>query len=208
MTNNLGKARRIEFIMAEISSICVYCGSRLGQQQEYCDTAVMLGQEIARRSIRLVYGGGHVGLMGALADAVLDAGGEVIGVIPQHLQDWEVGHHGLTELHVVDTMHARKQLMFELSDGFVALPGGIGTLDETFEIISWRQLRLHNKPLVILDNNGYWQPMEALLQAVVTGGFADPGIADFYAMAQDVDGVFAALAAAPSPAGPGHPERF
>ena len=168
----------------------------------------MLGQEIARRSIRLVYGGGHVGLMGALADAVLDAGGEVIGVIPQHLQDWEVGHHGLTELHVVDTMHARKQLMFELSDGFVALPGGIGTLDETFEIISWRQLRLHNKPLVILDNNGYWQPMEALLQAVVTGGFADPGIADFYAMAQDVDGVFAALAAAPSSAGPGHPERF
>ena len=194
--------------MAEISSICVYCGSRFGQQQDYRDTAVKLGQEIARRGIRLVYGGGDVGLMGAVADAVLAAGGQVIGVIPKHLQDWEVGHNGLSELHVVDTMHARKQLMFELSDGFIALPGGIGTLDETFEIISWRQLRLHDKPLVILDDGGYWQPMEALLQAVVTGGFADPGITEFYAMAQDVDGVFAALAAAPPSLGPGHPERL
>ncbi|MDP6689524.1 MAG: TIGR00730 family Rossman fold protein [Alphaproteobacteria bacterium] len=194
--------------MAEISSICVYCGSRFGQQQEYRDTAIALGQEIARRGIRLVYGGGHVGLMGAVADASLAAGGEVIGVIPKHLQDWEVGHHGLTELHVVDTMHARKQLMFELSDGFVALPGGIGTLDETFEIISWRQLRLHDKPLVILDDGGYWQPMAELLRAVVAGGFADRGIADFYAMAGDVEGVFAALDAAPSPLGPGHPERL
>jgi len=194
--------------MAEISSICVYCGSRFGRQQDYRETAVALGQEIARRGIRLVYGGGHVGLMGAIADAVLDAGGQVIGVIPKHLQDWEVGHHGLTELHIVDTMHARKQLMFELSDGFVALPGGIGTLDETFEIISWRQLRLHDKPLVILDDHGYWQPMEALLKAVVAGGFANPGITDFYAMARDVDGVFAALAAAPSSTGPGHPEQL
>ena len=170
----------------------------------------MLGQEIARRGIRLVYGGGHVGLMGAIAvaDASLAAGGEVIGIIPKHLQDWEVGHHGLTELHVVDTMHARKQLMFELSDGFVALPGGIGTLDETFEIISWRQLRLHDKPLVILDDGGYWRPMADLLHAVVAGGFADPGIAEFYAMADDVDGVFAALEAAPSPRGPSHPERL
>ena len=158
--------------------------------------------------MRLIYGGGHVGLMGATADAVLAAGGEVIGVIPKHLQDWEVGHHGLTELHVVDTMHSRKQMMFELADAFVALPGGIGTLDETFEIISWRQLRLHDKPLVILDDGGYWQPMAALLEAVVTGGFADPSIADFYEVAENVQGVFDCLSAAPPSRGPGHPERL
>ncbi|MDA1098807.1 MAG: TIGR00730 family Rossman fold protein [Proteobacteria bacterium] len=192
--------------MAEVSSICIYCGSRYGQRQVYRDTAVALGKEIARRGIRLIYGGGHVGLMGATADAVLAAGGEVIGVIPKHLQDWEVGHHGLTELHVVDTMHSRKQMMFELADAFVALPGGIGTLDETIEIISWRQLRLHDKPLVILDDGGYWQPLEALLKAVVVGGFADPRITDYYAVAANVDQVFDHLAAAPSSQGPGHPE--
>ncbi len=194
--------------MAKVTSICVYCGSRFGQQQGYRDTAVLLGNEIARRGMRLIYGGGHVGLMGAMADAVLAAGGEVIGVIPQHLQDWEVGHQGLTEMHVVDTMHSRKQLMFELADAFVALPGGIGTLDETFEIISWRQLRLHDKPLVILDDGGYWQPLAALLEAVVAGGFADPGIAAYYAIAENVDAVFDLLAAAPPSMGPGHPERL
>ncbi len=194
--------------MAEVSSICVYCGSRYGQQQGYRDTAVALGQEIARRGLQLIFGGGHVGLMGAAADAALAAGGEVIGVIPKHLQKREVGHQGLTKMHVVDTMHSRKQLMFELADAFVALPGGIGTLDETFEIISWRQLRLHDKPLVILDDGGYWQPMAALLEAVVAGGFADPGIADYYAIAKDVDAVFELLAAAPPSQGPGHPERL
>ncbi len=158
--------------------------------------------------MRLIYGGGHVGLMGATADAVLAAGGEVIGVIPKHLQNWEVGHHGLTELHVVDSMHSRKQMMFELADAFVALPGGIGTLDETFEIISWRQLRLHDKPLIILDDGGYWQPLTALLKAVVADGFADPGIAEFYTLATDVDQVFDCLAAAPSSHGPGYPERL
>ncbi|MFP6748349.1 MAG: TIGR00730 family Rossman fold protein [Alphaproteobacteria bacterium] len=194
--------------MADISSICVYCGSRFGHPQGYRETAVQLGQEIARRGLRLVYGGGHVGLMGALADAVLEAGGAVTGVIPRHLQDWEVGHEGLTELHVVDTMHGRKQLMFELSDGFVALPGGIGTLDETLEIMTWRQLRLHDKPLVILDQGGFWQPLQALLEAVVASGFADPGIADYYTLVRSVDEVFAALAAAPPPSGPGHPNRL
>ena len=141
--------------MADIASLCVYCGSRFGERPDYRETAVHLGQEIARQGIRLIYGGGHVGLMGAVADAVLEAGGHVVGVIPKHLQDWEVGHKGLTEMHVVDSMHSRKQLMFELSDGFVALPGGIGTLDETFEIMTWRQLRLHDKPLVILDQDGF-----------------------------------------------------
>ncbi len=158
--------------------------------------------------MRMIYGGGHVGLMGATADAVLAAGGEVIGVIPKHLLEREVGHHGLTELRVVDTMHSRKQMMFELADAFVALPGGIGTLDETFEIISWRQLGLHDKPLVILDDRGYWRPLAALLEAVVAGGFANPGIADFYAVAEDVEQLFDCLAAAPQSQGPGHPERL
>ena len=194
--------------MADISSLCVYCGSRFGLEQDSRDSAVLLGQEIARRGITLVYGGGHVGLMGAVADAVLEGDGKVIGVIPKHLQDWEVGHKGLTEMHVVDSMHARKQLMFELSDGFVSLPGGIGTLDETFEILTWRQLRLHDKPLVILDQGGFWQPQEALLKAVIAGGFADQGITAHYTVAQNIDGVFAALAAAPQSTGPGHPERL
>ena len=194
--------------MADIASLCVYCGSRFGERPDYRETAVHLGQEIARQGIRLIYGGGHVGLMGAVADAVLEAGGHVVGVIPKHLQDWEVGHKGLTEMHVVDSMHSRKQLMFELSDGFVALPGGIGTLDETFEIMTWRQLRLHDKPLVILDQDGFWQPLQALLEAVVAGGFADAGISNHYSLVGSVDEVFAAFAAAPAITGPGHPERL
>jgi hypothetical protein len=155
----------------------------------------------------LVYGGGHVGLMGVVADAVLAAGGEVVGIIPEHLEVREVHHQGLSELHVVDSMHARKQLMVELSDGFVALPGGIGTLDETFEIMTWRQLGLHDKPLVILDQGGFGQPLQAMLEAIVAGGFLDAGVADYYSLVADVEGVFTALAAAPSPQGPGYPER-
>ncbi|MDP6345771.1 MAG: TIGR00730 family Rossman fold protein [Alphaproteobacteria bacterium] len=194
--------------MAEISSICVYCGSRFGRQQGPRRIAEALGAEMARRGIRLVYGGGHVGLMGAIADAVLAGGGEVIGVIPQHLQEWEVEHRELTELHVVDSMHSRKQLMFELADAFVVLPGGIGTLDETFEILSWRQLKLHDKPVVMLDPDGYWRPMRDLLQGVVDGGFAGPEVLDFYSLATDLDGLFETLAAAPEPSLPAHSERL
>lgn len=193
--------------MADITSICVFCGSRLGSDPGYREGARQLGQEIARRGIRLVYGGGHVGLMGVVADAVLAAAGEVVGIIPEHLEVREVHHQGLSELHVVDSMHARKQMMFELSDGFVALPGGIGTLDETFEIMTWRQLGLHDKPLVILDQGGFWQPLQAMLEAIVAGGFLDAGVADYYSLVADVEGVFTALAAAPSPQGPGYPER-
>ncbi len=194
--------------MAEISSICVYCGSRFGEEVGYRAAAQALGQEIARREIRLVYGGGHVGLMGVVADAVLAGGGHVTGIIPEHLQVREVHHEGLSELYVVDSMHARKQLMFEHSDAFVTLPGGIGTLDETFEIMTWRQLGLHDKPLVILDQGGFWQPLQAMLDAIVAGGFADASIADYYRLVGDVEAVFAALEAAPSPVGPSYPERL
>ena len=158
--------------------------------------------------MRLVYGGGQVGLMGVVADAALAAGGEVVGVIPKHLENWEIGHHGLSKLLVVDSMHERKQMMFELSDGFVALPGGIGTLDETFEIMTWRQLGLHDKPLVILDQGGFWQPLQAMLKAIVAGGFLDAGVADYYSLVADVEGVFTALAAAPPRQGSGYRERL
>ena len=188
--------------MANISSICVYCGSRRGAQPSYSNTAQRLGQEIAKRGMRLVYGGGQVGLMGVVADAALAAGGEVVGVIPKHLENWEVGHHGLSELHVVGSMHERKQMMFELSDGFIALPGGIGTLDETFEILTWRQLRVHDKPLVILDDDGFWRPLQGMLDAIVQGGFADQSISDYFSFVSNIDGVFDALSAAPGPTGP------
>ena len=188
--------------MANISSICVYCGSRRGAQPGYSNTAQRLGQEIAKRGMRLVYGGGQVGLMGVVADAALAAGGEVVGVIPKHLENSEVGHHGLSELHVVGSMHERKQMMFELSDGFIALPGGIGTLDETFEILTWRQLRVHDKPLVILDDDGFWRPLQGMLDAIVQGGFADQGISDYFSFVSNIDGVFDALSAAPGPTGP------
>ena len=187
--------------MANISSICVYCGSRRGAQPGYSNTAQRLGQEIAKRGMRLVYGGGQVGLMGVVADSALAAGGEVVGVIPKHLDNWEVGHHGLSELHVVGSMHERKQMMFELSDGFIALPGGIGTLDETFEILTWRQLRVHDKPLVILDDDGFWRPLQGMLDAIVQGGFADQGISDYFSFVTNIDGVFDALSAAPGPTG-------
>ena len=188
--------------MAKISSICVYCGSRHGAQPGYSNTARRLGQEIARRGMRLVYGGGQVGLMGVVADAALAEGGEVVGVIPKNLENREVGHHGLSKLHVVGSMHERKQMMFELSDGFIALPGGIGTLDETFEILTWRQLRVHDKPLVILDDCGFWRPLQDMLDAIVQGGFADQYISDYFSLVSNVDGVFDALSAAPQPTGP------
>ena len=133
-----------------------------------------LGTAMARAGFRLVYGGAHVGLMGALADAVLSAGGEAIGIIPQYLADREVAHTGLTELHIVDTMHQRKHMMAELADAFVALPGGYGTLDELCEILGWAQLGLHSKPVILLDIEDYWQPLFAMLDRAVDEGFLMP----------------------------------
>lgn len=126
---------RIRLYMTAIRSVCVYCGSSLGESNVYTAQAQILGQRLAENGIRLVYGGGRIGLMGVVADAVMKGGGEVVGIIPNHLHDWEVGHTGLTELHVVDSMHTRKRMMVEMSDAFIALPGGLGTLDEFFEII-------------------------------------------------------------------------
>lgn len=154
-----------------MKSICVYCGSNTGINPAYATQARALGERLATNGIALVYGGGNVGLMGILADAVLAGGGEVIGVIPQQLVDWEVAHKGVTRLEVVDSMHTRKARMFELSDGFIALPGGFGTLDEMFEMLTWRQLGLGKKPCGFLDVSGFWQPLMTMLDTMVRERF-------------------------------------
>ena len=154
-----------------MKAVCVYCGSSLGARSAYSDRAALLGTRLAREGLSLVYGGGNVGLMGIAADAALAAGGEVIGVIPEQLVGWEVAHRGLTRLEVVATMHERKARMFDLSDAFVALPGGFGTLDEMFEMLTWRQLGLGDKPCAFLDVDGYYAPLMAMLDRMLSEGF-------------------------------------
>ena len=155
-------------------SICVFCGSSPGNRPEYLQVARVAGRLIAERQLTLVYGGGKVGLMGAVADSALAAGGRVVGVIPQMLMDREVGHPGLTELHVVRTMAERKLLMGELSDAFLTLPGGIGTLDELFEAWSWTQLGLQDKPSGLLNYHGYYDSLIQFLDLAVSEGFQRP----------------------------------
>lgn len=154
-----------------MNSICVFCGSRPGTDPAYEVAARCLGQALAQANITLVYGGGNVGLMGVVADAALEAGGEVVGVIPEALMRREIGHPGLTKLHVVASMHERKAKMAELSDGFVALPGGTGTLEEFFEVLTWAQLGEHHKPCGLLDFAGYFEPLLAVFDHMVERGF-------------------------------------
>jgi len=154
--------------------ICVFCGSSAGARPEYRACAEELGSELARRNIGLVYGGGNVGLMGAIADSVLKARGEAIGVIPEHLMTREIGHQRLTKLHVVRSMHERKALMADLSDAFIALPGGFGTLEEFFEVLTWSQLGLHNKPCGIVNVLGYYTPLLRMLDHAVEERFLKP----------------------------------
>lgn len=154
-------------------SICVYCGSRAGVRPEYRALAEALGASIGRRGWQLVYGGGRAGLMGVVADAALAAGARVVGVIPESLMRMEVGHAGLSELHVVQTMHQRKQLMAERSHAFLAMPGGIGTFEELFEVWTWRHLGYHQRPMALLDAAGYWTPLLGFLHHAVSEGFMD-----------------------------------
>ncbi len=154
-----------------MKAVCVFCGSSSGRRPEYALAARSLGRVLAERRITLVWGGGNVGLMGILADAVLEHGGRAIGVIPRGLEERELAHRGATELHVTRTMHERKALMERLSDAFVALPGGFGTLDELCEILTWRQLGLHAKPMGLLDAGGYFGPLEAAFDHSVREGF-------------------------------------
>ncbi len=171
--------------------VAVFCGARFGASALYDDAIIALGQGLAARHLGLIYGGGRVGLMGRLADAVLDAGGDVAGIIPDFLSAREVAHARVTDLTVTDSMHSRKQLMFARADAFVTMPGGFGTLDETIEIITWRQLGLHDKPILIVDIGGWAQPLVAALEATVAQGFA---AADALALFELLPDVAAALA--------------
>ena len=180
--------------MQQIRSVCVYCGSAGAVDQRYRAAAEELGHGLAAAGIKLVFGGGRIGLMGIAADAALAAGGQVIGVIPASLRDAELAHSGVSELVVVDTMHDRKRVMAERSDAFAVLPGGIGTLDEAFEILTWRQLRLHDKPIFLVDIAGYWQPLRALLDHIVAQRFATSLVPRLVEIVPSVSALMVALA--------------
>ena len=160
--------------MNHFRRLCVYCGSNRGTSPEFTAAAASLGQALASRGIGVVYGGGHVGLMGVLADAALAGGGEVIGVIPTALQEKELGHPGLTEMHVVGSMHERKQMMADLSGGFIAMPGGIGTLEELFETFTWLQLGFHQKPVALLNVDGFYDALIGFVRQLTRDGFLKP----------------------------------
>lgn len=157
--------------MTKIKSVCVYCGSSARVDQVYKDAAVELGKTIAANGWSVVYGGGRVGLMGLVADSALSAGARVVGIIPQHIQAREIEHTDLTELHIVDSMHIRKQMMVDRGDAFVILAGGLGTLDEFFEILTWKQLGLHDKPVVMVNINGYWTKMVEAINYIANQKF-------------------------------------
>ncbi len=184
---------------ASLGSICLFCGSAGNVAPGYRAAAAQLGRILGEAGIRLVFGGGRVGLMGLAADACLQAGGKVIGIIPEHLDHSEIGHRGVTELRVVHSMHERKRLMAELSDAFVVLPGGLGTLDETFEILTWRQLGLHNKPVVVVDVEGYWKPLRGLIEHLIASGFAEPWVRSQFSVVERVEDVLATLEAGLEP---------
>lgn len=169
-----------------VVAVAVFCGSRFGGRPVFQEAARDLGQQLGEAGMRLVYGGGDVGLMGAVADATLAAGGAVSGVIPSFLEAREVMHQGVSDLTVTDSMHSRKQLMFARADAFVVLPGGLGTFDETMEILTWRQLKLHDKPIFIVNVAGWADPMLGMLRAAVENGFAEASALDLFAVVPDV----------------------
>ena len=179
--------------MGLVKRVCVFCGASSGRRVVYADAARAFGATCARRGLGVVYGGGRVGLMGAVADAALAEGGDVSGVIPQELVDRELAHGGLTELHVVASLHERKALMAELSDGFVALPGGFGTLDELAEQLTWSQLGLHAKPVGLLDVEGFWRPLVAVARHMVDEGYVREADLRAVVVGEDPDALLDAL---------------
>ncbi len=175
--------------MSEIKNVCVYCGSSSNVDEGFKKAATKMGQLIAAQGWGVVYGGGRVGLMGLVADAALEKGGKVIGIIPEHIQAREVQHKELTELHVVDTMHVRKQMMVDQSQAFVILAGGLGTLDELFELLTWKQLGLHDKPIVIVNMNNYWTDLLETINHIASEGFmreTDLGLFDVVESVEEV----------------------
>lgn len=185
--------------MTDIRSLCVYCGSSDLGPPSHRLAAVKLGEILAREGVELVFGGGRVGLMGVIADATLSNGGRVTGIIPDHLIRAEVGHGNVSELIVVDSMHVRKETMFQRSDAFAILPGGPGTLDEAFEMLTWRQLRLHDKPIVICNLDGYWDKLLDLIEMFISAKYARPEFRDFYVVVKGVEDILPAIDAARAP---------
>jgi uncharacterized protein (TIGR00730 family) len=193
--------------LPDLRSICVFCGASSGKDPRYAAAAAAVGERLASRGIQLVYGGGHLGLMGAVADAALAAGGRVVGVIPRGLVDRELAHRGVSELRIVDTLHQRKAVMAELSDGFIALPGGLGTLEELAEVLSWAQLDLHAKPIGLLDVGGYFGALEGFLDHAVSEGFVAERHRRLLLVDDDIDRLLAAFAAWRPPASRFEPPR-
>lgn len=183
--------------MAHIKSLCVYCGSRPGRNSDFQKIAQKFGDILAQEKIRLVYGGGNVGLMGVIANRVMKQGGKVTGIIPRHLDEEEEGWKEATDFFVVDNMHDRKRKMFDHSDAFVALPGSIGTLDETIEVITWKQLGLHNKPIVIVNMDNYWQHLLALIDHFIDQEFTSPKTRDLFHVVDKVEDVVPLLKSLP-----------
>jgi uncharacterized protein (TIGR00730 family) len=191
-----------------LDAICVFCGSSGRVAEQHRKAASRFGQILAENGITLVFGGGRVGLMGLCADAAVAAGGNAGGIIPRILHEVEVAHQNLTELHIVETMHQRKKMMFDRSDAFVVLPGGVGTLDETFEIVTWRQLRLHDKPIIVVNEGGYWTPFIAMVDHIVASGFAGERTRQLFKVVESVEDVLPALAVTPAPRLAARPEKL
>lgn len=184
-------------IMTDIKNVCVYCGSSSNVDPAYKEAATRLGNLIAEAGMNVVYGGGRVGLMGLVADGALDKGAKVVGIIPHHIEEREVQHDNLTEMHVVDTMHIRKQMMVDRSQAFAILPGGLGTLDELFEIMTWKQLGLHDKPIIVINMNGYWDKLLELTGNLAKEGFMRDTDMNVITVVDSVDDVVDALKNAP-----------
>ncbi|MFV0491863.1 MAG: TIGR00730 family Rossman fold protein [Pseudorhodobacter sp.] len=179
--------------MERLNSVCVFCGARAGATPAYAEAARKTGEMIARQGWRLVYGAGDIGLMGEVARAALAGGAPTMGVIPTHLMSREIGKRDLTQLVITEDMHERKKVMFMNSDAVVVLPGGAGSLDEFFEVLTWRQIGLHEKPIFLLDLDGYWQPLVGLINHIVREGFAEPEIRDYFHPVPDPAALEAAL---------------
>ena len=179
----------------KLESLCLFCGSNRGGRPEYAEAARQLGTAFAARGLTLVYGAGKIGLMGVAADAALAAGGRVVGVIPEFLQAKEVAHHGLDEIHITQTMHERKAMMAERADGFIALPGGLGTFDELFEILTWGQLSVHSKPVGLLNVAGFFDPLLAMVRHAVQEGFMREENLSLFVVADNIDDLLAGMRA-------------
>jgi uncharacterized protein (TIGR00730 family) len=181
--------------MSEIKALCVFCGARNEVPQAHLDSGKIFGGMLAKKQIRLIYGGGDCGVMGAVANAVLKDGGKVTGVFPMSLKNIENEHSKLSEIIMVESMHERKRIMFERSDAIVVLPGGFGTMDEMFEIITWKQLKFHQKPIVIFNHLGYWDKLVDLMENIIENGFARPETRDLYRVVDSLEGIFQTIEA-------------